>query len=218
MCSPLLFRYFLIFCCCALLGGGKVWGQKKTSLGINLIPLLVDGVDLQLERELTPNLSLKVGAGFRRQNRKTTDPTEILFLDQFIHPQNRSAFLSAGLRLFEKNPSEYPYLAAQVGGIYYRDTYLNADQELAISEGMSWGFAFTIGYVFNIGKRFALDLGMQLGYSPPREQPLFYFYPGFGFNTRGLDIIGYEGGIFQPVVVFSYTLVRDRRARIREQE
>lgn len=193
-------------------------GQKKTTLGLNLAPLVVNGVDVKLEKHVLHNLSLQVGAGFRVQNRSLQDVEKVRLLDRFIHERNASAFISTGFRVFDPSLNEYPYVGIQVTGIYYNETYKHTDQEFIQNKGLGWGFTFNLGYLFKLGKRLSLDLGMQIGYAPPRNDPKFYYYSGIGYTTRGLDVIGYEGGHIQPVLMVKYTILRDPRSKILEQE
>lgn len=193
-------------------------GQRKTTLGLNLVPLAVNGFEVKLEHHMLRNLSLQAGAGFRLQNRNSGAIEKARLLDRFIHERNSSAFLSAGFRVFDPSLSEYPYMGLQFTGFYNNELYRHTDQELIENKGLGWGFTFNMGYVFNLGKRLSLDLGMQIGYAPPRSKPDFYYYPGIGFTTLGLDVIGYRGGHIQPMACISYTIVRDPRSRILEQE
>lgn len=193
-------------------------GQKKTTLGLNVLPLAVNAVEVKMERFLLHNLSVQVGTGFRVQNRNLEDVDKVLLLDRFIHEKNANAFLSTGFRLFDPSLNEYPYMGLQVTGFYFDETYQHTDQEFIQNKGLGWGFTFNLGYLFHIGKRLSLDLGMQIGYAPPRNKPEFYYYPGIGYTTLGLDVIGYKGGHIQPLFMVNYTLVRDPRSKMLEQE
>ncbi len=194
------------------------YGQRKTSLGLNLVPLMVNGMEVKFERQLAPNLALQLGSGFRSQNRKPEDIDKNRLLDPYVQEKNANAFISAGVKLFEPNLSEYPYLGVLLTGMYYNETYLNTDMQQLHSDGLSWGFTFNLGYVFSLGKRLSLDLGMQIGYAPPRTTDHNYYYMGIGFTTLALDVIGYPGGHIQPLATVSYTIIRDPRSRILEKE
>lgn len=203
---------------CMLLLPLLCMGQRKTTLGLNLVPLAVNGMEVKLEKYLLHNLSLQLGTGIRIQNRNSENPERVRLLDRFIHEKNTNAFVSGGIRVFDPSLNEYPYAGIQFTGFYYDELYRNTDQELIPNQGFGWGFTFNLGYLFHFGKRLSLDLGLQIGYAPARSEPRFYYYSGIGFTTLGLDVIGYRGGHIQPLVVIHYTIVRDPRSKILEQE
>jgi len=192
--------------------------QRETSIGMNIPPWFLNGLELQAERQVLPYLNLQAGAGFRLQSRSPENLAENRFLDRYIQRRNRAAFFSLGARLFEPLPNEHPYISFQLTAIRYSDTYLDTDMDFIQDNGLALGFSVNFGYYFPLGKRLSLDLGMRLGYAPPRSQMDFYYYPGLGFTTEGLDVIGYRGGHIQPLVVLNYKIIRDPRHRILEQD
>lgn len=198
--------------------GGEALAQESTWLGIQLTPLAIGTLDLHLERHLTPTASLHIGAGFRSQQIDRREP-RVKLLSDFSNLGNTAAYSSLALRL--ANPetgTDYPYVQFGLTGIWYQDQYLTILGEQRISQGVGWGPSATIGYLIHVDDRWKFDLGLQMGYSAPRQDLLAYYYPGLGYSTFGPGRYGVKGGHVQPVVVLTYKIIQSKRERIRLAE
>lgn len=199
------------------------WTQSDTYVGINLSPIIFRTLELHLERRVTQGLALQFGVGIRAQSRNVGELLRFSALQGYVQPRNRAVAFSGGARFFNGKDLEYPYIAVDIIGGYYAETLEIKDAgtgSLSTREvnGFKWGASFTIGYVAWLSHRMQLDLGLQIGYSPPREEVLAYYLPTLGFTTFGFDFIGVKGGHVQPMITFKYNLVRNRRLLIREKD
>ncbi|MEZ4826430.1 MAG: hypothetical protein R3C61_09065 [Bacteroidia bacterium] len=200
--------------------------QPKTDIGVNLAALLMGTGDVSANLQLTKGVSLQFGAGVRNQNR--TDEGRVpgfQALTDFIQQKNRAAYLSFGGRLVNpvENEFEYPFIGFQLTGAWYQENLLpedplNNNPNAQSVSGFKLGFSTTIGFSLRITPLLYTDLAVQMGYSKPREDILAYYLPGLGYSTYGYGYIGVKGGHLQPVISLRYTLIKDRRVRIREKE
>ncbi|MEL6649486.1 MAG: hypothetical protein AAFQ87_01650 [Bacteroidota bacterium] len=212
-----------IACCILFLIPLYLWAQERTFVGLNLAPLLINTVDIQAERQLSPVFNLQLAAGFRVQRVGLENTPRVSLLQNYINVANDGLFLSVGGRLFNDsaNPYEYPYIALNLNTNWYRDrVYQDQLPNPAIESYQGWklGGTFTLGFVIYVMKRVYVDLGLQLAYSPMREDMLSYYLGGMGYTTFGANRFSLEGAHFQPVITLKYEIVQDRRARLREKE
>lgn len=195
-----------------------MWGQRDIYIGINVAPILVNTLDIRFEYPTTPFLALEGGIGFRAQGREIDETPRIAPLKDYIQPKNRATFLSLGARVFNAQTGNYPYISVNFSMIRYTEEIwprnTTPTQPIEVQDNV-WATTLTIGLVSSLGPRWDLDLGIQFGYSPPRENLLAYYYPGAGYTSFGFGKWGVEGGHFQPIVTFKYNLVKNRRYRIR---
>lgn len=202
----------------SLLLGSGLFAQEATWLGLQVTPLAIGTLDLQLERQLTPTASLHVGMGVRTQQIDRREP-RVKLLSDFSNVGNTATYTSLGLRLFNpETGTDFPYVQFGLTGVWYRDQYLTLLGEQKISQGIAWGPSATIGYLIHFDKRWELDLGLQMGYSASRQDLLAYYYPGLGYSTFGPGRYGVKGGHVQPVVTLRYKIIQNKRERIREME
>ncbi len=196
------------------------FAQRPLTVGLNVTPLVIGTLDLQVEKPLGKITALQFGAGFRAQNSRNKTGSFLRMFDRFHALENNAFYFSVGGRIFEMPAPdhEYSYMAFDVFGIYYNETIKNIDHSIEQKKGFNVGASLTFGMVFPLPGRFTIDLGLRMGYFPPREEPPIYFLPGIGFTTLGLDLIGVKGGHVLPLVMVKYNLIKDKRTRIREQE
>ena len=196
--------------------------QKKSYLGINVTPLVINTVDARYERQVGKHFALQAGTGFRLQNRDSSVIPPFGFLKSFVELHNYGAFLSGGVRVFDRNSTEYPYVAFDLIGAYFDEKIQSDDgsggTRVWSASGLKAGGTLTIGFVTELLSRVHLDVALQFGYAPPRDDLNAYYLPGMGYSTYGLGIIGVRGGHLQPIVNLKYNLVKDPRQRIREME
>lgn len=192
--------------------------QNGTFLGLQVTPIGIGTVDIHLEERLSNTISIHLGTGFRTQRLDRRDPG-VRILSDFSTLSNTGAYTSIGIRLFnpETGP-DYPYVQFGMTAIWYRDRYLDNLGTTIVAKEITWGSSATIGYVINFNTRWQLDLGLQMGYSPPRTDLLAYYYPGLGYSTFGLGRYGVVGGHVQPVVTLKYKIRLGKRERLREVE
>ena len=200
-------------------------GQGNIHLGLNASPLIINTIDLQTELQISSNFALQIGLGGRYQNRKEPDPAGSGFLSEYVAARNHGAFLSVGGRIFNFSEWDYPYFALDVVGSYFNEEILLPNSpapnpQTRKVQGLKLGVAATMGFMIRLSDRYYLDLGMKMGYSPPRpkEDVLAYYLTGMGFSTFGLGRLGVDGGHFQPVVTLKYNLIKGKRQRILEME
>ena len=193
-------------------------GSEKYVLGINVAPWLVNTLDIRGEYQVTSFLAIEAAGGFRIQGRDIDQTPRIAPLKDYIQPKNQAAFLSLGLRIFSPSSGNYPYISWQMSAIRYDEDIFprnsTAAQPVNVVENI-WATTLTIGFVNSLSPRWDLDVGIQFGFSPPRDDLLAYYYPGVGYTSFGFGRWGIEGGHFQPVVTFKYNLVKNKRWRIR---
>ena len=108
-------------------------------------------------------------------------------------------------------------------GLHLREEVLQPaqngnDPELVIYQGWKIGASMTIGFTIRLRSRLHVDLAMQMGYSPPREELLQYYYPGLGFSIYSPSAWGFRGGHLQPLIALKYSLIQDRRERLYHME
>lgn len=199
-----------------------VVAQKKSYLGINVTPLIINTLDIRYEHQIGRNFAFQAGAGARLQNRDSSGIPPFGFLKNFVEMHNYGAYLSVGGRIFDRNSTEYPYLALDVIGTYFDETIQGDDGNGGIAiwdaNGVKMGGSITVGFVTELLSRVHMDVALQFGYTPPRKDLNAYYLPGFGYSTYGLGIIGVKGGHLQPIVNLKYDLFKDPRQRIREME
>lgn len=200
------------------------FSQLRTHVGLNLPAALMGTLDLRSEIQLAPKFSLQLGTALRHQNNEFRSEPRIRALANYVNLFNQSISLSVGGRLYEQDLSDYqyPFIAFDLTGIYYREWYLDAglggsNQKKQATDFRIGGTA-TIGFVVRITEYINADLGIQFGYSPPRKDLLAYYYPGMGYMTYGLGALGVRGGHIQPLISFRYNIIRDKRQRIHEME
>jgi hypothetical protein len=215
-------RKTLFLCLFASCSG--LFAQIQTDIGINLTPLLLNGIDLQAEWQYTSTFSLVANTGLRYQTRPTDQAAPIQALGEYVHPSNFGTYVGIGGRWFNHEINEYQYPFIQVGlvGAYYQESILFRDEAglpaQRQAEGFRLGLTTTIGFVVRICKRATLDLAMQMGYTKPREDLLNYYMPGMGYTSYGIDAISIKGAHFQPRVVFKYNIFQSKRQRIRNMK
>lgn len=202
-----------------------IYGQRSLQLGLNVTPLIMNTVELRGEYDLTSHIALQGGAGFRAHARNESAIIRIQALQSYVQERNQAAFISLGGRIFnaEDNPYEVPFIGLSVTLGYYRDEILETDRGPSppvtqIAEGFQIGLSANIGFDIRISSKLHLDLAMQMGYSPPREELLQYYNSGLGFSTYGPGVLGVKGGHLQPQITLKYTVIKDKRQRIWEME
>ena len=186
-------------------------------VGVNVAPLLVNTMDVRFEYPVSNAWALEAGLGFRRQSRGINETPRIAPLKDYIQPKNQAAFLLIGARVFTQNSINYPYIAFNFSMIRYEENIFprnsTASQPVNVTDNI-WATTLTVGLVSKLAPRWDLDVGIQFGYSPPREDLLAYYYPGAGYTSFGFGKWGVEGGHFQPVVTFKYNLAKNKRLRL----
>ncbi|MEO0898528.1 MAG: hypothetical protein AAFY71_19095 [Bacteroidota bacterium] len=198
--------------------------QLRTHVGVNVPAAMVGTLDIRSEIQMAPRFSLQLATGIRHQNNEDRAEPRIRALSDYINLLNQGLFLSVGGRLYEQDLSDYqyPFIAFDLTGVYYRDRYLSQDaQGNSIKEeatGFRIGGTATIGFVVRITEYINADLGIQFGYSPPRRDLLAYYHPGMGYMTFGLGVLGVKGGHIQPLIALRYNIIRDKRQRIHSME
>jgi hypothetical protein len=199
--------------------------QHQLQVGINVPALVMNTLDFRVGWKLTPSFILEGATGFRQQEVPAGATPRVAVLHDFIQQHNQGGFLSVGGRFVNTadNRYEFPFIAFDLTGIYFRDEIMRpttngTEPSPETFSGFRWGGSMTIGFSIRLKNRLYLDLGMQMGYSPPREIPLQYFYGGMGFSTYRPSAFGVKGGHIQPLVCLKYTLIQDRRDRLRDME
>jgi len=211
---------FLILMCVINLG----FSQVRTELGVNLTPLLLNSLDLQAEWQLAPTFSLVANTGIRHQTLGDDQEAPIRVLENYVHPRNTGAYLSVGGRFFNKEVNEYQFPFVQFGlvGSYSYETILKMNDadvwEKVPSSRFQFGITTTIGVTLRMSERAHVDLALQMGYTKPREDISLYYTPGMGYTTYGIDAISIRGAHLQPMLVFKYNILQDKRQRIRSME
>ena len=212
-------KYFLLWA--TLLTPAYSWAQSGIYTGINGVPFLFGTLDVSAEREVSPFLALRIRGGGRIQGRQQGEVPRIAPLADYIQLKNRGAFLALGARVFDRTSTDYPYIALDIAGVYYsEDIYRESSgggSRIHHAEDFTLGASLTIGMLSRLSSRFELDLGLQFGFSPARDDLLAYYYPGMGFTTFGFGRYGVKGGHMQPVVGLRYNFVPDKRFRIRRK-
>ena len=193
--------------------------QEGIYAGIQGVPLLFGTLDVSVEREVSPFLSLRIRGGGRIQGRQPGEVPQLAPLEDYIQRKNRAVFLSLGARVFDRTSYDYPYIALDLSGVYYSEDIYQENNGTTVvhAEDFALGASLTIGMLSRLSSRFELDLGLQFGYSPPRDDILAYYYPGMGFTTFGFGRYGVRGGHMQPLVGIRYNFVPDKRSRIRRK-
>ena len=205
-----------------LMGISTVYAQKKTFVGLNLAPLLVNTYDIRLEHQLSPHFAIQGAIGFRKQQRSAGENPRIVPLKDYIQFENQAISFSFGGRIFNRSALKYPYIALDITGVYYDELIepriINGGQNVLSVENFKIGSTVTIGMVSRLFSRVELDMGLQFGYAGPRDELLAYYFPGMGYTTFGFGRYGVEGGHLQPIVTIRYDLIKDKRSRIRQME
>lgn len=200
--------------------------QYRTYLGINVSPLILNTLEVRADMQLTPGFAVQSSLGMRLQRNLDGRPPSLGALSNFVGRQNYAGFLSLGARFINPadNRYDYPFLAIDFTGLYLDEEYLLTDQSggglptPVAFRGFTFGVSATMGFVVYVSDRWRADLGLQIGYAPPRDDLVAYFYPGLGYSTFGRGIIGIRGGHIQPLIAFKYNILQDRRQRIRSME
>jgi hypothetical protein len=197
--------------------------QRRTHLGFNLAPLLINTVDLRLEQQLFPTFSLQLAAGLRYQKVGESNSPRVSLLHDYIHVRDFGAFFSIGGRIFNSTANEYefPYVSFDLTSAYFKDVFSNHpdfNEPLSTFQGWKLGGSVSLGFVIKLGERFYTDLGLQLGYSPMRQYSQSYYLGGLGYTTFGPNRFSFEGAHFQPIVTLKYVILQDKRDRIHEQD
>jgi len=192
--------------------------QNGTFLGLQVTPIGIGTMDIHLEERLSNTISLHIGTGFRTQRLDRRDPG-VRILSDFSNLSNTGAYSSLGIRLFNpETGADYPYVQFGMTAVWYRDRFIDDIGSTIVSNEITWGTSTTIGYIINFNTRWQLDLGLQMGYSPPRQDLLAYYFPGLGYSTFGLGRYGVVGGHVQPVITLKYKIRLGKRERLREVE
>lgn len=212
----------LLGLCLCLLPLG-LFAQKRTVVGVNFSPLLINTLDLRVEQQMNSIFSFQFAAGFRSQTVGENNSPRIDLLRDYIHVEDRGLFLSVGGRIFNSSPEtyEYPYIALDLTGVYFKDVFSNhPDFTEPLKTFADWklGGSMTLGFVITISNRLYADLALQLGYSPMRPYAESYYLGGLGYTTFGPNRFSFEGAHFQPIITLKYVLLRDKRERIRDKE
>ncbi|MCI4666730.1 MAG: hypothetical protein MRZ79_01115 [Bacteroidia bacterium] len=197
------------------------FSQLRTHVGVNVPAALMGTLDLRSEIQLAPKFSLQLGSAIRHQNNELRSEPRIRALSNYVNLFNQGVSISIGGRLYEQDLSDYqyPFIAFDLTGVYYREWFVESGGTEKIEvEDFRIGGTATIGFVVRITEYINADLGIQFGYSPPREDLLAYYYPGIGYMTFGLGALGVKGGHIQPLISFRYNIIRDKRQRIHSME
>lgn len=209
--KPYLLLILLLPPCCG-------WGQQRARLGLQVTPLALGTVDLHWEQEILRTLSWQAGMGVRYQELGVRDP-RVGPLSNFVDRQNVGGYLAAGLRLFDPETGiDYPYLQFTLVASWYNEQFMPPGGSLTRSRGWLLGGTATFGYQVKLADRWHLDLGLQMGYAPPREDQLSYYATGMGYSTFGLGRYGVRGGHVQPVILLKYLIRMNARDRLYDTE
>ena len=144
--------------------------QEATWLGIQVTPLAIGTLDLHLERQLTPTISIHVGTGLRSQQIDRREP-RVKLLSDFSNLGNTAAYTSLGLRL--ANPetgTDYPYVRFGLTGVWFRDHFQTILGEQKRTQGIAWGPSATIGYLIHFDNRWELDSWIADGLFCPQTR------------------------------------------------
>ena len=211
---------FLILMCLLNLG----FAQVRTDLGVNVTPLLLNSLDLQAEWQLTSTFSLVANTGIRHQTLGDDQQAPIRVLSTYVHPRNTGGYLAVSGRFFNKEVNEYQFPFVQFGfvGAYSTETLLKlndvGDYEKVPARHFQFGITTTIGVTLKMSERAHADLALQMGFTQAREDINLYYTPGLGYTTYGIDAISIRGAHLQPMIVFKYNILQDKRQRIRSME
>lgn len=192
--------------------------QKKSWISLDLAPSLMGTYSLKYEKQLSHISSVEVGGGFRYQSIDTGQTASIRSLQRFRGLSNKAQFITLGIRFFEDNLYEHPYLSAHFAAVHYKETVLTEAIVFEEVSGFNIGISMSLGVDFKLSDRLRIDLAFQGSYSPPREIPLNYYLPGIGYNTFSLNLIAVPGLHIQPVLAIRYQLKKDKRKIILEKE
>lgn len=208
-------KYKILFV--SLLLCSTAFAQQKTYLRVNLPALIMGSYEVSLERHLSDISALELGIGFRHQRLDSGETASFQSLARFRGLRNHSLAGTIGIRFFEDNPYEHPFIAFHLTGVYYEDRIETTDAGIQDFKGFRLGGAVTLGFTFPMGERLGLDVAMQLGYTKPRErpEPSSYYFPGLGFVVADFNILSIAGAHFQPIFALRYKIQRSRRDRIR---
>jgi len=172
-------------------------------------------------------MALQVGTGFRLQSRSGEDPVSPRFLSGYIAEKNKAAYLSIGTRFSNPVEWDYPYIAFEIVGAYFNEIIIPPTPNIGHShpvarsvKDVKIGINANIGFMLRLANKLYLDLGVEMGYSPPRPKHdvLAYYLPGMGASTFGLGRVGVDGGHFQPTLAIKYLIKKDKKIRIREMK
>lgn len=202
----------------------QLTAQIRTDVGVNLTPLLLNSLDVQAEWQLQPTFSLVAQTGIRYQTQEPDQPVTISPLSEYMQPRNVGGFVSLGGRFFnrEVNEYQYPFIQLNLVGSYYDEELLNLDDDgnfyRSATRGFRVGVSSTIGFVIRVTNRASLDLAVQVGYTPPRDDIHIYYIPGMGYTTYGIDAISVKGAHVNPMFVFKYNIFQTPREKMYNME
>lgn len=207
-------NYVLIIIC---LLPAALFSQKKGFLKINTAALAMGTYEIGFEKHLGSISALDVGFGFRSQRLDSGQTPAIQALGRFRGQRNLGLSGTVGIRFFEDNQYEHPFVAIHLVGAYYDETVTTVDEEVMDFSGFRLGGTLTLGFSFPIGNRLGLDVAMQMGYAPPRKRPEpgNYYLPNLGYVVYDFNILSISGGHFQPIFALRYKVQRSSRERIR---
>lgn len=198
--------------------------QIRTDVGVNLTPLLLNSLDVQAEWQVLRTFSIVGQTGLRYQTQAIDQPPRIGPLAEFMQPRNVGAYVGLAGRWFNPEVNEYQYPFVQLGFMasYYDEELLRIDGNgefyRQAAAGVQFGITSTIGFVIRLTERANLDLALQMGYAPPREDVQIYYTAGMGYTTYGVDAISIPGAHLQPMITFKYNIQQSRRQRIYQQD
>lgn len=187
------------------------------SVGINMPALLTNTLDIRIKKPISRNVVLQCIGGFRNQNR-AKPCSNVSFIRDYIHKENRAAFLGLSVRLCDRYSTDYPYISFDFMGIKYKNVFADSiDASKCVvyrykkTEGITFGGGITIGYVLCLYKHLYLDGGVQVAYSSAKNQPQNYYLPSQGLSTyQTMDLFSFKGLMMQPIIVLQYTFGDNR--------
>lgn len=172
--------------------------EKINYLGINLIPLFGNTLELGYELNTKPNLSYDFYFGYVF-NSKLSSP---LKKGTQYDLENKSGFfIKIGARYnLRKDLKKFaPFIGLNIvnaiaieKGIYNPDFDNNTPNEPVVRNSYNWGFNGVIGITSPATKRINVDFGLQIGTTLINNLLDFHSYmPGMGVNLgSGLRIQG----------------------------
>ncbi|MFK7968980.1 MAG: DUF3575 domain-containing protein [Bacteroidia bacterium] len=194
-----------------------IFAQQKTYIKLNTAALVMGTLELDVEKHLSDISALEFGIGVRKQRLDSGQTAGFQSLARFRGEQNFNLSGMVGIRFFENNPYEHPFIAFRLTGAYYNEDVRLASEELQNFSGFRIGATLVLGVSFPLGDRMGLDAGIQAGYASPRKlpEPGNYYFPYMGYAVSDFNIVSVPGGHFQPVFAFRYKIQESRRDRIR---
>jgi hypothetical protein len=193
--------------------------QQKSYLKLNLPALAIGSYELGLERHLGSISALELGIGVRSQRLDSGQTPGFQSLARFRGLKNFAVSAQAGIRFFEDNPYEHPFIAFHLTGVYYDEKVETINEGVQDFSGLRIGASATLGFTFPIGDRLGLDVAMMIGYASPRKRPEpgNYYFPQLGYVVYDFNIVSIEGGHFNPIFALRYKIQQSSRDRIRRR-